>query len=121
MIWIYPVVTVIGITVSIVSALKRSPFFNFLGILIAIYGFLMSLGLFMPPLPGQVVVMYMAMAIFAFLIFFSIQEDTWKAFLRPIKSVLAEEEKKAPEDSYCLYRDPCPWRDDYIFQGEAQI
>lgn len=91
---IYPLVTIIGIAISIIAVLRRSPFFNFIGILIAIYGFLKSLGLVMPPLPGQVIVMYMAMAIFAFLIYFSIQEETFQAFLRPIKAVLADEDKK---------------------------
>lgn len=94
MAWIYPLVTLIGIAVSLLAAFRKSPFFNFIGILIAIYGFLKSLGLFMPPLPGQVIVMYMAMAVFAFLIYFSIQEETFQAFLRPVKSVLADEEKK---------------------------
>ncbi len=92
--WIYPVIALSGIAICVISVIKKSPFFNFLGILIAIYGALKSMSLIMPPLPGQVVVMYMAMSVFAFLIYFSIQEETFRAFLRPIKSVLADEDRR---------------------------
>jgi mono/diheme cytochrome c family protein len=91
---IYPVIGLAGIVIAIVSAIKRSPFFNFLGILVAIYGGLKSVGLVMPPLPGQVITMYMALSIFAFLIYFSIQEETFRAFLEPMRSVLADADKK---------------------------
>lgn len=92
--WIYPVIALFGVGISIISVIKKSPFFNFLGILIAIYGALKSMSLIMPPLPGQVITMYMVTAVFALLIYFSIQEETFEAFLRPIKSVLADEDKK---------------------------
>jgi len=92
--WIYPVIALSGIAICVISVIKKSPFFNFLGILIAIYGALKSMSLIMPPLPGQVIVMYMAMSVFAFLIYFSIREETFRAFLRPIRSVLADEDKR---------------------------
>lgn len=94
MAWIYPVIGLIGITISIVSVLKKAPFFNFIGILMALYGGLESVGLIMLPLPGQVILMYMVMSAFAFLIYFSIQEETFKAFLEPMRSVLADGDKK---------------------------
>lgn len=94
MVKIYPVVFLVGLFISFVSMLKKSPFFNFIGIQIAIYGLLKSASLVMPPLPGQVIVMYMAMSIFSFLIYFSIQEETFQAFLKPMKSVLADEDKR---------------------------
>lgn len=84
----------LGVLISIVSAFRKAPFFNFLGILIAIYGGLNSLELLMPALPGQVIVMFMAMSVFAFLIFFSIEDATFKAFLEPMRSVLADDNKK---------------------------
>jgi mono/diheme cytochrome c family protein len=38
--------------------------------------------------------MYMAMSVFTFLIFFSIKEEQFEAFLRPMKSILADDGKK---------------------------
>ncbi|MBI4687771.1 MAG: hypothetical protein HY756_08310 [Nitrospirae bacterium] len=90
----YPLICIAGILIAVLAAFKKSPFFNFLGILIAIYGGLNSVSLVMPPLPGQVVTMYMAMSVFAFLIYFSIQEETFKAFLEPMRAVLADDNKK---------------------------
>ncbi len=90
----YPIICISGILIAVLSAFRKSPFFNFLGILIAIYGGLNSVSLVMPPLPGQVITMYMAMSVFAFLIYFSIQEETFKAFLEPMRSVLADDDKK---------------------------
>lgn len=92
--FIFPVVTLIGLSIAITSAVKRSPFFNFMGILVSIYGGLKSLSLVMPPLPGQVVLMFMIMSFFAFLIYFSIQDETLKAFLEPMRAVLADDDKK---------------------------
>ncbi len=92
--FIFPVITLIGLAVAITSALKKSPFFNFAGILIAIYGGLKSLSLVMPPLPGQVVLMFMIMAFFAFLIYFSIHDETLGAFLEPMRAVFADDDKK---------------------------
>lgn len=74
--------------------MRRSPFFNFAGILTALYGGLKSLSFFMPPLPGQVIVMFMVLFFFAFLIYFSIEDETLKAFLRPLRAVLVDEDKK---------------------------
>ena len=48
----------------------------------------------MPPLPGQVITMLMVMSVFAFLIYFSIQDDTLKAFLEPMRTVLADHDKR---------------------------
>lgn len=93
--FIFLVVTFVGLAIAITSALKKSPFFNFIGILIAIYGGLKSLSLVMPPLPGQVVVMFMIMSFFAFLIYFSIHDETLKAFLSPVMTILADDDKKA--------------------------
>jgi hypothetical protein len=94
MLEIYPVIACIGIIISIISALKKSPFFNYIGILMAIYGGLKSVEYVTPPLPNQIIVMYMAMSVFTLLIFFSIREEQFKAFLRPMKSILADDNKK---------------------------
>jgi mono/diheme cytochrome c family protein len=94
MAYIYPLIALIGIGLAIVSMTRKSPFFNFIGVLIAIYGGLKSVELIMPPLPGQVILMFMAMSVFSFLIYFSIQEDTFKAFLEPMRAVLADDDKK---------------------------
>ncbi len=91
---IYPLITLIGIVVSIISVTKKSPFFNFIGILAAIYGGLKSAALVMAPLPGQIITMYMVMSVIALLIYFSIQDETFKAFLEPTRAVLADEDKK---------------------------
>ncbi|MCK5138613.1 MAG: cytochrome c [Thermodesulfovibrionia bacterium] len=93
---IYPIIAGAGIIISIISALKKSPFFNYIGILITIYGGLKSVEFFAPPFPGQIIVMYMAMSVFTFLIYFSIKEEQFKAFLRPMKSILADDNKKFP-------------------------
>jgi len=92
--FIFPIITALGIAMAVTAALKKAPFFNFIGIMIAIYGGLKSLGLLMPPLPGQVVVMFMIMSFFSFLIYFSIQDETLKAFLEPMRAVLADNDKK---------------------------
>ena len=94
--FIFLSITVIGLIISIASVLKKSPFFNFVGIQAAIYGGLKSLSLVMPPLPGQVIVMFMITSVFSFFIFFSIQDDSLKAFLEPMRSVLADDDKKIP-------------------------
>lgn len=93
--YIFPALTVIGIAIAIIAALRKSPFFNYVGILIAIYCGLKSLSLVMPPLPRQVVHMYMVIAFLAFLIYFSISDETFRAFLRPMKAVLLDDDKKA--------------------------
>jgi mono/diheme cytochrome c family protein len=92
--FIFPVVTLLGIALSLLAVGKKSPFFNFVGIVIAVYGGLKSMSLVMPPLPGQVVIMFMIMTVFAFLIYFSIQDETFKAFLEPLRAVLADDDKK---------------------------
>ncbi len=92
--FIFPLAMLAGIAMSAVAIKKRSPFFNFAGILIAIYGGLKSLSFVMPPLPGQVVVMLMIMFFFSFLIYFSIQDDTLEAFMRPVRALLADDDKK---------------------------
>ncbi|MBF0343367.1 MAG: cytochrome c [Nitrospirae bacterium] len=94
MLKIYPVLAAVGLLISIVSVIRKSSFFNFLGILILLFGLLKSAGLFIPPFPGQVITMYMAMSIFSFLIYFSIQEETFQAFLEPMRAVLGDEDKK---------------------------
>ncbi len=91
---IFPIITLIGLAIAVTAAFKKSPFFNFIGILILIYGALKSLGFLMPPLPGQVIVMYMIMMFFAFLVYFSIQDETLRAFLEPMRTVLADDDKK---------------------------
>jgi mono/diheme cytochrome c family protein len=92
--FIFPIIAVSGLTIAIISGLKKSPFFNFVGIQLAIYGGLKSLAFVMPPLPGQVIVMLVIMSFFSFIIFFSIQDDTLKAFLEPMRSVLADDDGK---------------------------
>jgi mono/diheme cytochrome c family protein len=94
--FIFPIITLIGLAIAVASALKKAPFYNFIGILVAIYGGLKSLSLFMPPLPGQVIVMFMITSFFAFLIYFSIDDNTLKAFLEPMRAVLADDDKKVP-------------------------
>ncbi len=91
--FIYPEIALLGIVLSIVSARKKSPFFNFIGILAAIYGGLKSAALVMPPLPEQSITMFMAMSVFAFLIYFSIHDETLRAFVEPVRAVLADEDK----------------------------
>jgi mono/diheme cytochrome c family protein len=92
--FIFPIILLIGMAIAITSGLKRSPFFNFVGIQLAIYGGLKSLSLIMPPLPGQVIMMFMILSFFSFIIYFSIQDDTLKAFLEPMRAVLADDDKK---------------------------
>ncbi|MCK5235817.1 MAG: cytochrome c [Deltaproteobacteria bacterium] len=92
--YIYPAIAVLGILVAVASAIKKAPFYNFIGILAGIYGALKSVALIMPPLPGQVMLMYMSMSVFSLLIYFSIQEETFKAFLEPMRSVLADDDKR---------------------------
>jgi mono/diheme cytochrome c family protein len=94
--FLFPIFTLIGVATAIASVRRKSPFFNFVGILIAIYGGLKSLSLIMPPLPGQVIVMFMILFFLSFLIYFSIQDETLKAFLQPVRAVLADEDKKIP-------------------------
>jgi mono/diheme cytochrome c family protein len=91
---IYPIIAGIGIIISIIAAMKKAPFFNYLGILMAIYGGLKCVEFFAPPLPGQVVLMFMATSVFSFLIYFSIKEDQFEAFLRPMKTLLADDDKR---------------------------
>ncbi|MEO5356825.1 MAG: cytochrome c [Nitrospirae bacterium YQR-1] len=93
MLKIYPIIAAIGLLITVVSVFKKSPFFNFLGLLTLIYGLLKSAGLFMPPFPGQVITMYMAMSVFSLFIYFSIQEKTFEAFLEPMRAVLADDNK----------------------------
>jgi mono/diheme cytochrome c family protein len=92
--FIFPIITILGLALAIASGRKRSPLFQFIGILIAVYGGLKSMSLVMPPLPGQVVVMLMIMSFFSFLVYFSIQDATLKAFLEPLRAVLADDDKK---------------------------
>ena len=67
--FVFPIITILGLAIAITSGRKKAPFFQFIGILISIYGGLKSMSLVMPPLPGQVVVMFMISA-------FLIQEVT---------------------------------------------
>lgn len=90
----YPIIAGAGITISIISALRKSPFFNYIGILMIIYGGLKSVEFFTPPLPNQIIIMYMVMSVFTLFIYFSIKEEQFKAFLRPMKSILADDNKK---------------------------
>lgn len=92
--FIFPLITFAGLIISIIAVVRKSPFFNFIGIQIAVYGGLKSMALIMPPLPRQVIMMFMIMSFFAFLIYFSIHDDTLKAFLEPMRRVLADEDKK---------------------------
>ncbi|MEE9612050.1 MAG: c-type cytochrome [Desulfatiglandales bacterium] len=93
MVLIYPIVGILGIFTILIAVFKRSPFFKFIGLLLVIYGGLKSVEFFAPPLPNQVVMMFMAMSVFALLVYFSIQEDTLKAFLEPIRATLADDKK----------------------------
>jgi mono/diheme cytochrome c family protein len=92
--FLFPIIMLIGVAIAIASVRQKSPFFNFVGILGAIYGGLKSLSFVMPPLPGQVIVMFMILFFFSFLIYFSIQDETLKAFLQPMRAVLVDEDKK---------------------------
>jgi mono/diheme cytochrome c family protein len=91
---IYPIVGILGIFTILTAVFKKSPFFNFIGILMAIYGGLKSVEFIAPPIPDQVVLMFTVMSVFTLFIYFSIQEDTFKAFLEPIRATLAEDNKK---------------------------
>ncbi len=90
------IILLIGLALAITSGRKHAPFFTFVGIQLAVYGGLKSLSFIMPPLPGQVIVMFMITSFFSFLIFFSIQDETLRAFLEPIRAVLADDDKKIP-------------------------
>ena len=92
--FIFPIITIAGLAAAIYSSLKSAPFFQFIGILAAIYGGLKSVSLVMPPLPEQVVVMYMIVSFFSFLVYFSIQDETLGAFLEPMRAVLADDDKE---------------------------
>ena len=92
---LYPGIASLGLVVSIISVFKKSPFFNFLGLLGVIYGGLKSAALVMDPLPGQVIDMFMATSVFALLVYFSIQDQTLKAFLEPLRTMLVEDDKRA--------------------------
>ncbi len=92
--FVYPGIALLGVAIAIIAVIKKSPFFNFLGILAAIYGGLKGAALVMPPFPAQVITMYMVMSVFSFLIYFSIQDQTLKAFLEPMRAVLADEDKR---------------------------
>ncbi len=94
MLTIYPIIAGVGIIISIISARKKAPFFNYIGILLAMYGLLKCVEFFAPPLPAQVIFMFMATFVFTFLIYFSIKEEQFEAFLRPMKTVLADDDKK---------------------------
>ncbi len=92
--FVYPIVALLGIVISVISVTKKSPFFNFIGVLVAIYGGLKSVAWVMAPLPEQVITMYMAMSVFAFLVYFSSRDEVLNAFIEPIRGVLADEDKK---------------------------
>lgn len=94
--FVFLIIAGAGLAILAAAFLKKSPFFQFVGILVAIYGGLKSLSLVMPPLPGQVIIMFMIMSIFAFLIYFSIEDAALKAFFEPLRSVLADNEKRIP-------------------------
>ena len=92
--YIFPAIGVFGILVAAIAALRKSPFFTFAGILIAVWGGLRSATLIMPPFPSMVIHMYMIVVFLALLIYFSISDETWQAFLRPVRAVLADENKR---------------------------
>src|SRR5271169_165030 len=94
MAFIFPAIALVSLTIAILFTLKKSPFFTFIGILLTIYGGLKSLSLVMPPLPAQVVLMYMILSFFAFLVYFSIHDETLKAFFEPVRAILADDSKK---------------------------
>ncbi len=48
-----------------------------------------------PPAPWSVVTLYMAITIFAVLVYVSSDSDTWEAFLRPVRSTLVDDSKRA--------------------------
>ncbi len=94
--FLFLIIFAAGLAGAIVSSRKKAPFFQFVAILVAVYGGLKSMALVMPPLPGQVVLMFMIMSFFSFLVYFSIQDETLRAFLEPIRAVLADDDKKIP-------------------------
>ncbi len=94
--FMFLVILVTGLAVVLASSKRKAPFFTFVGIQLAVYGGLKSLAFVMPPLPGQVIVMFMLTSFFAFLIYFSIQDETLNAFLEPVRAVLADEDKRIP-------------------------
>lgn len=94
MVIIYAILGILGIFTSLIAVFKKSPLFNFVGILMAIYGGLKSVEFFSPPLPDQIILMFMFTSVFTLLIYFSIQEDIFNAFLAPIKTTLRDDNKK---------------------------
>ncbi|QWR76370.1 c-type cytochrome [Candidatus Magnetomonas plexicatena] len=91
---IYPIIAAIGLLITVISVLKKSPFFNFIGLLTLIYGLLKSVGIITAPFPAQVMTMYMCMSVFSLFIYFSIQESTFDALLEPMRAVLADDNKR---------------------------
>lgn len=95
MLKLYPILFFLGLILAVVSTLRKaSPFYSFVGILVALYGGLHSVELFLPPLPGQVVLMYMFLTVFALLVYYSITDESLKAFLAPIESLLVDDNKR---------------------------
>ncbi len=92
--FVFLIILLIGLVLAVMSSLRKAPFFTFVGIQLAVYGGLKSLVFVMPPLPGQVILMFMITSFFSFLIFFSIQDETLKAFLEPMRAALADDDKR---------------------------
>lgn len=90
-----PVLCIAGVALALFSAFRRlSPLYTFVGLLLFIYGGLKSVGLLLAPLPAQVVVMYLALAVFAFLAYFSVTEGSFQAFKAPLHALMVEERKR---------------------------
>ena len=47
-----------------------------------------------PPAPWSVIKLYMTITVFAVLVYVSSDSDSWEAFLRPIRSTLADDSKR---------------------------
>lgn len=93
---LYPILFVIGLILAVVTAWRKgSPFYTLAGILVALYGGLQSVEwVMLPPLPGQVVYMYMFLTAFFLVVYYLTTDESLRAFLAPIYSLIAEEKKR---------------------------
>lgn len=95
MLILYPVLFGFGLLLSVGTALRKgSCFYSFVGTLVAIYGGLHSMELFTPPLPDQVVQMYLLLSVFFLLMYHSITDESLQDLLAPIESLLVDDRKK---------------------------
>jgi DMSO reductase family type II enzyme heme b subunit len=70
----------------------RSKFFQ--AVLVLLGTFLFFRFGIRPPAPWSVITLYMTITVFAVLVYVSSDSDSWEAFLRPVRSTLADDSKR---------------------------